>query len=113
MLPPYGSCFAFELRGPAARDDVMQRYGVDRDSLVEAFGTARDDWMASDFQGWLGANGFYEVRVPMCRKGIYSDVCPILVGVGGFCFFFCPPRLVLHPRGKFSGDTDRSIPPPS
>lgn len=66
----------------------MQRYGVDRDSLVEAFGRARDDWMASDFQGWLGANDFYEVRVSMCCYLSDACRCAILVGVGGFCFFF-------------------------
>lgn len=29
---------------------------------MDAFGSARDDWIETDFQGWLGANKFYEVR---------------------------------------------------
>lgn len=49
-------------RGPEARDKLAVRYGLSREQLVDAFGSARDDWIETDFQGWLGANTFYEVR---------------------------------------------------
>lgn len=55
-------------RGPEARDDLAVRYSLTREELVDAFGSARDDWIENDFQGWLGANTFYEVGV----RGLYS-----------------------------------------
>ncbi|CAN0522287.1 unnamed protein product, partial [Ectocarpus sp. 8 AP-2014] len=44
---------------PEARDALALRYGLSPEELVDAFGSARDEWMEADFQGWLGANKFY------------------------------------------------------
>lgn len=42
-----------------ARDSFMTTWGVDKDTLVEAFGKVRDDWIARDQQSWIEANRFY------------------------------------------------------
>lgn len=55
-------CLTHVDRGAEARDELAQRYGHNQKELVDAFGSARDDWIETDFQGWLGANKFYEVR---------------------------------------------------
>ncbi|CAN0502693.1 unnamed protein product, partial [Laminaria digitata] len=60
--------------GPEAREELTTRYGVNRDELVEAFGQARDEWIDTDFEGWLGANSFYEgVReaIAACKGEVY------------------------------------------
>ena len=33
--------------------------GCSRDELVKCFGRARDEWIGSDFAGWLGCHDFY------------------------------------------------------
>ena len=38
----------------------MDEWRLDRDTLVRLFGDVRDEWMARDLDGWLGANGIYE-----------------------------------------------------
>jgi len=41
--------------------NLMRRYDARVEELIEVFGTTRDSWIASDFEGWLGANSFYPV----------------------------------------------------
>lgn len=41
------------------RDDLMEKWDVDRSTLVETFGKARDDWIERDVKSWLAANKFY------------------------------------------------------
>ncbi|CAB1111564.1 unnamed protein product [Ectocarpus sp. CCAP 1310/34] len=60
--------------GPEARDALALRYGLGREELVDAFGSARDEWMEVDFQGWLGANKFYEgipEAISACTGEVY------------------------------------------
>ncbi|WCJ22772.1 hypothetical protein M5689_004841 [Euphorbia peplus] len=38
---------------------IMEEWGEDRDSLVDLFGTVRDEWMDKDLATWIGANRFY------------------------------------------------------
>ena len=38
---------------------LMQRWGLDRATMVEAFGRIRDDWIEEDFDGWLEPNALY------------------------------------------------------
>ena len=59
-------------RGPEARDELAVRYGLSREQLVDAFGSARDHWIETDFQGWLGANKFYEV---LCESSFFCSIC--------------------------------------
>lgn len=55
-------------RGAAARDELIKRYGVSKEKLVEIFGEARDDWIKNDFGGWLGANSYYDVSLVMYTR---------------------------------------------
>ena len=38
---------------------IMSEWNEDRDSLVDLFGSIRDDWIENDLSGWIGANRFY------------------------------------------------------
>lgn len=38
---------------------LMTMWGLDRATMVEAFGRIRDDWIKSDFDGWLEPNALY------------------------------------------------------
>uniref|UniRef100_A0A0D9WR14 Uncharacterized protein n=1 Tax=Leersia perrieri TaxID=77586 RepID=A0A0D9WR14_9ORYZ len=38
---------------------IMSEWDEDRDSLVDLFGSIRDDWIENDLPGWIGANRFY------------------------------------------------------
>ncbi|KAG8080786.1 hypothetical protein GUJ93_ZPchr0007g6132 [Zizania palustris] len=38
---------------------IMSDWDEDRDSLVDLFGSIRDDWIKNDLSGWIGANRFY------------------------------------------------------
>lgn len=38
---------------------LMTTWGLDRATMVEAFGRIRDDWIKSDFDGWLEPNALY------------------------------------------------------
>ncbi|CAN0568243.1 unnamed protein product, partial [Ectocarpus sp. 12 AP-2014] len=70
----YPSEGLFDSWGPEARDALALRYGVGREELVDAFGSARDEWMEADFQGWLGANKFYEgipEAISACTGEVY------------------------------------------
>eukprot|EP00752_Nemacystus_decipiens_P005663 g5125.t1 len=70
----YPSEALFEVWGPEARDELAARYGLNRDQLVDAFGSARDHWIETDFQGWLGANKFYEgipEAITACKGEVY------------------------------------------
>ncbi|CAN0473022.1 unnamed protein product, partial [Hapterophycus canaliculatus] len=61
-------------RGAEARDELARRYGLSQKELVDAFGSARDNWMETDFQGWLGANKFYEgvpEAISACEGEVY------------------------------------------
>ncbi|CAL5223568.1 g6103 [Coccomyxa viridis] len=40
--------------------ESMQRWQLDRQELVELFGSTRDAWMADNLDGWLAANEIYE-----------------------------------------------------
>ncbi|CAM9257385.1 unnamed protein product [Sphacelaria rigidula] len=60
--------------GAAARDELIKRYGVSKEKLVEIFGEARDDWIKNDFGGWLGANSYYDgvnEAVSACKGEVY------------------------------------------
>ncbi|CAM9156056.1 unnamed protein product [Ectocarpus fasciculatus] len=70
----YPSEELFDSWGPGARDALALRYGLSREELVDAFGSARDEWMEADFQGWLGANKFYEgipEAISACEGEVY------------------------------------------
>lgn len=66
------------------------RYGLSRNQLVDAFGSARDHWIETDFQGWLGANKFYEV---WCESSFCCSIlctihsCGFFLGATAVCFF--------------------------
>lgn len=44
---------------PDTRDALQEEWGTDREALVEAFGSVRDDWIASDVEGWVAANRMF------------------------------------------------------
>ncbi|CBN78330.1 conserved unknown protein [Ectocarpus siliculosus] len=70
----YPSEGLFDSWGPEARDALALRYDLSREELVDAFGSARDEWMEADFQGWLGANKFYEgipEAISACEGEVY------------------------------------------
>ncbi|CAN0013321.1 unnamed protein product, partial [Ectocarpus sp. 13 AM-2016] len=70
----YPSEGLFDSWGSEARDALALRYGVGREELVDAFGSARDEWMEADFQGWLWANKFYEgipEAISACTGEVY------------------------------------------
>ncbi|CAN0392305.1 unnamed protein product [Pylaiella littoralis] len=71
---PYPSEELFERWGSEARDELASRYGLRQEELVDAFGSARDEWIETDFQGWLGANTFYEgvsEAISACQGEVY------------------------------------------
>lgn len=37
----------------------MERWGLERQALVDLFGSTRDQWIAADLQGWLAPNAIY------------------------------------------------------
>jgi len=39
--------------------EYMDKWGLDRQELVELFGSTRDAWMKEDLQGWLAPNRIY------------------------------------------------------
>ena len=41
---------------PDLRKQYMEEYGSDEQQLVEAFGAARDRWIANDVESWLNTN---------------------------------------------------------
>lgn len=57
----HASRYVVVVRGADAKDELMERYDVSKETLVAAFGQARDEWIKTDFEGWLGANSYYEV----------------------------------------------------
>ena len=38
---------------------LMDKWSLDRATMVEAFGRIRDDWILNDFDGWLAPNALY------------------------------------------------------
>jgi hypothetical protein len=55
---------------------AMARWGLQRQPLVELFGTTRDDWIANDLNDWLEPNRIYEGIAPalqdlMVRHEVY------------------------------------------
>lgn len=46
---------------------------------MDAFGSARDEWIETDFQGWLGANTFYEVCMEIVRTVSQVDLRVVLL----------------------------------
>ena len=38
---------------------LMTKWSLDRATMVEAFGRIRDEWIATDFDGWLAPNALY------------------------------------------------------
>lgn len=38
---------------------IMKEWSEERDFLVDLFGRVRDEWIDTDFAGWIGANRFY------------------------------------------------------
>lgn len=73
-------------RGAAARDELIERYGVSKEKLVEVFGRTRDDWINNDFGGWLGANSYYDVS-----SATGSCSRPVFISELSWCgyFLFC------------------------
>ncbi len=48
--------------------ELLTETGVDRERLVELFGSTRDHWLRTDFQGWLQANRFYPGVAEMLKQ---------------------------------------------
>ncbi|KAL2330285.1 hypothetical protein Fmac_017866 [Flemingia macrophylla] len=38
---------------------IMEEWSENREELIELFGKVRDEWLESDFAGWMGANRLY------------------------------------------------------
>ena len=38
---------------------LMERWNLERGTMVEAFGRVRDEWIRDDFDGWLAPNALY------------------------------------------------------
>jgi len=52
---------------PEMSEKLMERWQLDRNEMVREFGRIRDDWIKSDFEGWLEPNELYE-DVPEALK---------------------------------------------
>ena len=50
------------------REEALARYGVSADTVREAFGRTRQEWIAGDTESWLGANGFYQEPVRAVQR---------------------------------------------
>jgi hypothetical protein len=46
--------------------------------LVDLFGSTRDEWMASDMQGWLAPNRIYPGVADAVREFMQHDECYIV-----------------------------------
>ncbi|KAI3437958.1 hypothetical protein D9Q98_000402 [Chlorella vulgaris] len=58
--------------------EYMQRWQLDRLQLVDLFGSTRDEWMASDMQGWLAPNRIYPGVADAVREFMQHDECYIV-----------------------------------
>jgi len=65
--------------GPELRETLLLRYGIDEPAAVAAFGATRDEWIAADEAGWLGANGFYEGALDVLREALDSEATVYIV----------------------------------
>lgn len=55
--------------------ELMQRWGLDRATMVELFGQTRDEWIKTDFDGWLAPNVFYPGVVDATQAALASPSC--------------------------------------
>ena len=47
------------LWGGFVRDSFVETYGVDKETLIDAFGKTRDDFIAEEFETWLDLNPIF------------------------------------------------------
>ncbi|KAL4538461.1 hypothetical protein Ndes2437A_g01479 [Nannochloris sp. 'desiccata'] len=52
--------------------EYMKTWNLDRNELVQLFGSTRDEWMAADLDGWLAPNRIYP-GVADCMKSLMHD----------------------------------------
>ncbi|CAG9463179.1 unnamed protein product [Pedinophyceae sp. YPF-701] len=52
--------------------EAMEKFGQERATLVELFGSTRDKWIESDLQGWLAPNRFYPGVVEPVKAALAS-----------------------------------------
>ena len=82
---------------PRLSEELMQKWQLDRKTMVLEFGEIRDEWIQSDFKSWLQPNALYEdvpealkfcterkdakVTVVTTKQARFADA--ILVDMGG------------------------------
>eukprot|EP00241_Pyramimonas_parkeae_P012464 CAMPEP_0114246426 /NCGR_PEP_ID=MMETSP0058-20121206/12454_1 /TAXON_ID=36894 /ORGANISM="Pyramimonas parkeae, CCMP726" /LENGTH=264 /DNA_ID=CAMNT_0001359607 /DNA_START=239 /DNA_END=1033 /DNA_ORIENTATION=+ len=54
---------------------LMDKWDLDRAEMVDLFGKTRDDWIATDFTGWLAPNEFYPGVVDATKAAIANAMC--------------------------------------
>jgi phosphoglycolate phosphatase-like HAD superfamily hydrolase len=55
---------------PDLSESLLARYGLTREGAIDAFGGARDEWLADDLESWLAVHEFHEGAVAALRRAI-------------------------------------------
>lgn len=58
--------------------DVMDQDHLTKNDLVKRFGDTRDEWIKSDFQGWLAIHGVYEGTIDALKYALENHKVLIL-----------------------------------
>ncbi|MBQ7652034.1 MAG: hypothetical protein IJS15_13800, partial [Victivallales bacterium] len=63
---------------PGLYTRTMDKYGLDKQSLISLFGSIRDAWIQEDMEGWLGNNGIYP-GVAEALNHVLQTGCKVLI----------------------------------
>lgn len=64
--------------GAAAAETLLPRLGLDKPTLIRAFGETRDAWIAADPAGWLARHRFYPGTLERLRERLAAG-CPVRI----------------------------------
>jgi phosphoglycolate phosphatase-like HAD superfamily hydrolase len=88
----------------------LARLGCSRDDLVKRFGRTRDEWIGSDFAGWIASHDFYPgVIETLSRERAHLDVYVLTTKQERFARALLESRgLRLPPERLFGFDRGRA-----
>lgn len=80
--------------------EKMQEWSLDREEMVELFGSTRDDWMATDLDGWLAPNRIYDGVAEAMKDAMASPDAEV---------FIVTTKQVRVPMNKFTSRSTRML----
>ena len=81
--------------------EVMEREGGDRSQMATLVDGVRDEWIASDLDGWMAIQGFYPGTIERLRAWLAGDVRVFIVSTKEGRFFH---RLLAQAGVEFPRD---------